>query len=111
MHERVAEEGVVDYRGRTMAQSRAGKTVKVSVSLATEDLAVLKQHAEGSFGGNLSAVFADAAKRLRQKDARTRLLEMLGSVPLTNEAAAAIDAEIDGVLPAEPRKRKRTGAA
>jgi hypothetical protein len=111
MKEPIAAAGVVDYRGRTMAQRRAGKTVKVSVSLEMEDLVVLKRHADTSFRGNLSAVFADAAKRLRQKEARARLVEMLGGVALTNEAAAAIDAEIDGVLPSGSRKDRRTSTA
>lgn len=97
------------YRGRTMAKKRAGKTVKVSVSLDRRDLAALKRRARESYGGNLSAAFADAACWIRQREARGRLLEMLGGPTLTSAAAAAIDAEQDHGR--EARRRRRTRAA
>jgi hypothetical protein len=87
-----------------MVQRRAGKTVKVSVSLDSEDLAALKKEALRSYGGNLSAAFAEAARLIRQRAARRRLIDDLGGPTLTPESAAAIDAEQEG----EPRERKKS---
>jgi hypothetical protein len=94
-----------------MAQARAGKTVKVSVSLNRDDVAVLKRRAKESYGGNLSAAFSEAARWLRQREARRRLIDALGGSTLTPEAAAAIDAEQAGGPRYEPRKSRRTKAA
>ncbi len=94
-----------------MAQRRAGKTIKVSVSLAKEDVAALKRHARESYDGNLSAAFADAARWIRQREARKRLIERLGGASLTEEAAAAIDAEQAGGPRYEPRRARRRKAA
>jgi hypothetical protein len=94
-----------------MAKKRAGRTVKVSVSLEKEDLAALKRRARESYGGNLSAAFADAARWIRQREARVRLVEMLGGSALTAASAAAIDAEQDGSAHGQPTKRRRTRAA
>lgn len=87
-----------------MSQKRSGRTVKVSVSLDRDDLAALKRHAKELFDGNLSAAFADAARLLRQLEARRRLVEMLGGSTLTPEASAAIDAEQNGGPRYEPRR-------
>lgn len=94
-----------------MARKRAGRTVKVSVSLDREDLAVLRQHANSAHDGNLSAAFAEAARWIRQQEARRRLIEKLGGPTLTPEAAAAIDAEQAGGPRYEPKKSKAKGAA
>jgi hypothetical protein len=94
-----------------MAKKRAGRTVKVSVSLEKEDVAALRRRARESYGGNLSAAFADAARWIRQREARVRLVEMLGGSTLTAESAAAIDAEQDGSARDQPTKRRRTRAA
>ena len=101
----------MDYYGKTVAQKRAGSTVKVSVSLTKEDLAALKRHAKQSYGGNLSAAFADAARWLRQREARRRLIDELGGPTLTPESAAAIGAEQQGGARYEPRKATRRSAA
>src|SRR5262245_24084029 len=58
----LARRALLDYRGSTMVQKRAGKTVKVSVSLDKDDLAALKKRARESHRGNLSAAFAEAAR-------------------------------------------------
>jgi hypothetical protein len=92
-----------------MAMKRAGRTVKVSVSLDRRDLAALKRRARESYGGNLSAAFADAARWIRQREARARLIDMLGGSTLTAASAEAIDAEQAGR--AEPAKRRRRRAA
>ena len=94
-----------------MTQRRAGKTVKVSVSLDEQDLATLKREARESYGGNLSAAFAAAAKWIRQREARRRLIERLGGSTLTSEAAEAIDAEQAGGPRHQPRKPRRGKAA
>lgn len=89
-----------------MAQRRAGKTVKVSVSLSTDDIAALRRHAKLVHAGNLSAAFADAAKWIRQREARRQLVETLGGSVLTPDAASAIDLELDSA-PRRPRSRRR----
>jgi len=92
-----------------MVAARAGKTVKVSVSLSKEDLATLRRHAKAEHQGNLSAAFAEAARLLRQRAARRRLLDELGGPALTLESAAAIDAEQEGRRP-PTKPRTRTAA-
>lgn len=94
-----------------MAQRRAGRTIKVSVSLDTDDVAALKRCAKESHGGNLSAAFAEAARWIRQREARRRLIELLGGPTLTPESAAAIDAEQEGGPRHQPKKGKRRKAA
>ena len=101
----------LDYYGRTMVQKRSGRTVKVSVSLHREDLAVLQRHAKESHNGNLSAAFAEAAKWIRQRQARRRLIDKLGGPILTAESAATIDAEQRGVRRHDPKKSKPRKAA
>lgn len=96
----------LDYLGRTMVQERAGKTVKVSVSLDRDDLAALKRYARESHGGNLSAAFAEAARWIRQREAGRHLVDLLGGARLTPEAAAAIDAEQAGGPRYAPKRRK-----
>jgi hypothetical protein len=97
---------LLDYHGRTMAQQRAGKTVKVSISLDREDLAALRRRASESYDGNLSAAFAEAARWIRQREARARLIEKLGGPTLTPESASAIEAEQAGGRRYEPRRPK-----
>ncbi|MBI4952545.1 MAG: hypothetical protein HY908_10970 [Myxococcales bacterium] len=94
-----------------MAQQRSGRTVKVSVSLSKEDLASLKRAATESYGGNLSAAFADAARWIRQRETRRRLIDMLGGPCLTPEAAAELDAELEGGSRSGPKKPRGRRAA
>jgi hypothetical protein len=93
-----------------MARRSSGKTVKVSVSLDRGDLALLKRRARESYRGNLSAAFAEAARLIRQREARGRLIDMLGGPTLGPTAAAAIDAEQAG-RPHAPKKTRRARAA
>ncbi len=88
-----------------MARKRAGRTVKISVSLDVEDVAVLKRRARESYDGNLSAAFAEAARWIRQREARRRLVDLLGGPVLTADVNAALDAEQTG-----PVRRGRAGA-
>ena len=94
-----------------MAQRRAGSTIKVSVSLDKADVAALKRKARESYGGNLSAAFSEAARWIRQQEARKRVIHVLGGPLLTPESAAAIDTEQAGGPRYEPKKARRTRAA
>ena len=94
-----------------MARRRAGRTIKVSVSLDREDVLALKRLARESHDGNLSAAFGEAARWMRQREARRRLIDDLGGPTLTPEAAAAIDAEQEGGPLYEPRRARRRRAA
>lgn len=51
---------------------------KVSISVGSDDLVWLRRRAKRN-GGNLSAVFAEATRLLRQREARERLLERFGN--------------------------------
>ena len=94
-----------------MSKARAGKTVKVSVSIDKADFAAFKRHARESFKGNLSAAFADAARAIRQREARKRVVDMLGGPTLTPEADRAIEAEQAGGPRYVPKKTRRRRAA
>ncbi|MBI2394429.1 MAG: hypothetical protein HYV09_32965 [Deltaproteobacteria bacterium] len=94
-----------------MVHKRAGRTVKVSVSLDKDDLAALKRAARETYGGNLSAAFAEAARWIRQREARRRLIEQLGGPTLTAESGAAIEAEQAGGPRYQPKKRRPKRAA
>ena len=98
------------YHGRNMANRRAGKTVKVSISIDSGDLAILRRRARESYRGNLSAAFSEAARLIRQRAARTRLIDMLGGPTLTVGAAQSIDAE-QTRNPHASKKRRRARAA
>jgi len=92
-----------------MSIARPGKTVKVSISIDKGDLAVLKRRARESYRGNLSAAFSEAARLIRQRAARTRLVDRLGGPSLTAGAAAAIDAEqLEPPKVAKRARRART---
>jgi hypothetical protein len=93
-----------------MTLRRSGKTVKVSVSLDRKDLTALKRRAREFYRGNLSAAFSEAARLIRQREARARLIEMLGGPTLTASAIGEIDAEQTGVR-GEVKKSRRTRAA
>ena len=93
-----------------MSQSRAGRTIKVSVSLSAQDVVELKALARDSYEGNLSAAFAEAVRMLKQRAARQRLVRRLGGSVLDAAAAAAIDAEQAGGPRYRPRKRRGRAA-
>jgi hypothetical protein len=94
-----------------MARVRAGKTVKVSVSLDRADLAILKRRAKELHRGNLSAVFGEAARLIAQRDARLRLIDLLGGPTLTADSAAAIDVEQESGRRYQQRKVRRRRVA
>ncbi|MEW5852232.1 MAG: hypothetical protein AB2A00_25810 [Myxococcota bacterium] len=69
------------------------KVAKVSVSLDAEDLKWLRRRARRS-GRTLSAVFSEAARLMRQVEAREELVRELGDAArLTDAERTAIDAE------------------
>lgn len=70
--------------------------VKISVSVAEEDLVVLRRRAKRLYGGNLSAVIHEMAVKTRRQEAMENLVDSLGGPSLTDEARRAIDAEWAG---------------
>jgi hypothetical protein len=72
---------------------RAGKTVKLSVSLDAAEVDALRSHAREAFDGNVSAALADALRWARQRRARARLIDELGGPSLTPDEARRIDLE------------------
>lgn len=107
----LAAHGQLPYSGRTMAKTRAGRTVKVSISLDVDDVEVLKRRARESYGGNLSAAFGEAARWIRQREARRDLVQTLGGSVLTPQISAAIDAEQSPSGRSVRKTKRRTSAA
>jgi hypothetical protein len=70
-----------------------GQTVKVSISVRKDDLAVLRRRAKKLYKGNLSAIMAEAAAAARRKEAQEELLEWIGPIDMTSEEKEAIRAE------------------
>lgn len=81
------------------------------MSLDVDDVAVLKRRAREAYDGNLSAAFGEAARWIRQREARRRLVNMLGGPTLTAEIAAATDAEQSGSPGSARRRAKRSSPA
>jgi hypothetical protein len=66
---------------------------KVSVTIETSELRWMQARAK-RLGGNLSAVFTEAARTLRQQEARRAVLKRLGkAAKLTPDLATSIRAE------------------
>lgn len=65
----------VYYRGSKFGF--VGNAQKISISVDAADLQWLRRRAK-RLGGNLSAVFAEATRLLRQREARERLLQRFG---------------------------------
>ena len=101
------------YRGRTMAAKRAGTTVKVSISLERAHLAVLQRRAKEAHDGNLSAAIAELTENERIRQARVRVIELLGLPPSTEAGLAAIAAELDAApqVAARPTRASRRRTA
>ena len=94
---------------KTATPRRVGRTEKVSISLVGSDLAVLRRRARSRYGGNLSAVVAEAVQRIREEEGRAALLEWIGEAgKLTSSEREAIVAE--WLAPATTRKRRRRAA-
>jgi hypothetical protein len=67
--------------------------VKISISVAAEDLVILRRRAKRLYGGNLSAVIHELVQRTKKQEAMEKLLSSLGGPSLTDDERAAIDAE------------------
>lgn len=81
---------------------------KISVSIAKDDVAVLRRRAKSRHRGNLSAAVAEATDLLRHLDAMQRLLDRLGAPHLSPAELEAVDAELLGAAPrVRPARRKR----
>jgi hypothetical protein len=88
---------------------RPGRTVKLSISIDQDDLALLKKRAKRLSGGNISAAITDILRLAREWEGREALAAWLGDgreAP-SAEAMNAVRAEWS----AAPRARKRTKAA
>jgi hypothetical protein len=69
---------------------------KISISVDDDDLKWLRRRAKRR-GGNLSAVFAEATRLLRQREARERLLARFGEdAKVSADDADAIRREWQG---------------
>jgi hypothetical protein len=71
--------------------ARAGRTEKVSISLARSDAQLLRARARRLYGGNVSAVVAEGVRRIRDEEGRRALVAWLG------EAADATPAELQAI--------------
>ncbi len=76
-----------------MKRKNGIRAVKVSVSVAQEDLIILRRRAKRLYGGNISAVIHEMAQKTKKQEAMDRLIASLGGPTLTDEARRAIDAE------------------
>jgi hypothetical protein len=81
---------------------RAGQTVKLSISLAPEDVELLEKRAKRVTGGNVSAAVADVIRIAREWEGREQLAAWLG------EGRAEPSAEIMDAIRAEWRGARRT---
>jgi hypothetical protein len=79
-----------------MKRKNGIKAVKVSVSVAEEDLEILKRRAKRLYDGNLSAVIHELAQKAKRQEAMERLIASVGGPSLTDEERRAIDAEWSG---------------
>jgi len=57
---------------------RAGRTVKLSISIGRDDLELLKKRAKRVSGGNISAAIADTIRIAREWEGRESLATWLG---------------------------------
>jgi hypothetical protein len=76
-----------------MKRKNGIRAVKISVSVADEDLKILKRRAKRLYDGNLSAVIHELAQKAKRQEAMERLIVSLGGPSLTDEDRRAIDAE------------------
>ncbi len=86
---------------------RAGRTVKLSISLDERDLVLLRKRADKVSGGNVSAAIADLIHAAREWEGRRALaawLEEPHGEP-TAEEIEAIRAEWRGTKPGKRRTK------
>jgi len=85
---------------------RPGKTATLSISVDAETQRILKQEAERSYAGNVSALVSAIAKEAKRQSALDWLLQRSGTPPMTNAERDALLAEIDGRSAKKKRGRK-----
>ena len=76
-----------------MKRKNGINAVKISVSIAEDDLTILRRRAKRLYGGNLSAVIHEMAQKTKKQEAMEKLVGSLGGPSLTDAARLAIDAE------------------
>lgn len=86
-----------------MAKRRKEATGKVSITVAADDLKLLRARAKRLHDGNLSAAVADGVRWLREEEATHRLLDRLHAPPLADARYEEILAEWRSE--AKPRRR------
>lgn len=99
---------------RKRSARRPGRTKNVSVSLDETILKMLRERADSTHAGNLSAAIAEAAEVLHRQAARDEVARelMKGHPPLSDEERAKIDVELEeGWRHARRHAKKREHAA
>lgn len=86
---------------------RAGKTATFSISVDVETQRILREEAQRSYDGNVSALVTAIAKEAKRQSAFDWLLQRSGVVAMTDEERDALLAEIDGKA---LKKRRRPAA-
>ena len=88
---------------------RAGRTVKLSISIAQDDLELLKKRAKCISGGNISAAISETIRIARDWDGREALAAWIGEgrAEPSEETMDLIRAEWRGA----PRGKRRTNVA
>jgi hypothetical protein len=75
-------------------KKRAGGTIHLSISLATEEARILKRRAKRVYGGNVSRVVSDAIRYVAYEEGRDALIASFrGKGKPTAAEAARLDAE------------------
>ncbi len=94
---------------------RKGETVTFSVSVDRDTKELLREVADRSYQGNVSALITQIAQQAARQEAARDLLKSHGRTPLTDEEANAfedaISAELADQRPAKQKKRKARRAA
>lgn len=92
------------------SSERAGRTEKISISIDRVDLDALRRRAKQLYEGNLSAAVAEGARRIREQEAREKLVAWLGpAAEAAPDEREAIRAEWRGTD--QLAKGRRRGAA
>jgi hypothetical protein len=78
-----------------MGNTMVAKAEKLSVSIQKQELEWARAHAEKA-GKSLSAVLTEALRDKRRGEAMDRLLKKYGADKISDEAMAAIRAEVYG---------------
>lgn len=70
-------------------KKRPGGTTRLSISLPTEEVKILKRRAKRAYGGNVSRVVSDAIRYIAYEEGRDALIGSFGGrgKPTPSEAA------------------------